>query len=215
MADLNRNMSLLLDRLPAAQSPAAPAAFPAFPAAPSPVAPAPTAAGFDGVTDPELLRLGQSLQARMEAQINSAFTRIQQTLDPVSKGIELQIAQQQEARGRQMAEALSREFPAFADADLGSQYLQQFVATRQAEPWKDPRLVAQSIQDRHNQMVTRWVTSHVNPAVAPGTSPVPGAHVPPTGPGAPLVRPTAPKSAKEAGAQVDAALAALQQQRQH
>jgi hypothetical protein len=169
-------------------------------------------APFDGVTDPELQRFGSTLEQRMQQRIDAAVQQFQQAIAPVTTAVQTQFATQQEQRGRQMAEALAREFPVFAAPRLGPMYLQQYVQTINAEPWRDRRALAQEIQQEYEALRTQLVSDAIQP-VNPN-SPTPTATVPPQGPQAPLVRATEPRSTREAGQQLGQVLTSLQQQQQ-
>lgn len=224
MSDLTRGLTLLLDRMqsqpPQPVHPSQPTALPPLPG-PGQFSPAQFPGpgqlpgqipGFEGVTDPELLRGFTTLQQRMESQIAQAVAKFQESVAPVTSAVQAQFAQQQEQRGRAMAEALAKEFPAFNTPQLGQMYLRQYADTVAREPWRDRRAIAQEIQQSHDQLVTSLVHGAVQPP-ATQAGPTPAANVPPSGPQAPLVRPTEPRSVREAGTQLGQTLSAIQQQR--
>jgi hypothetical protein len=193
-----------------ARSPA-PAAGPAYTPPPSNGrATAGIEGAFPGVTDPELISGFGALESRMTERLMQGLAQVREDVAPLTQHVRAQTESQRQALVKQIGEGLSKEFRAFADPDLGPQYLGEYLRTTQTQPWREPRTVAQEIQDRFDRFATRLIQDATRQPGAAG-SPTPTATVP-VGNNPPLVRATKPASVKDADVQADQAIRIWDQQ---
>jgi hypothetical protein len=157
--------------------------------------PPPAGSAFGGNLDPEL----EELYGRFNERVGQTDQRV----DRLLQLMEAQNVERETARGQQIVADMSKDFPCFADPDLGPDLVAKFAQERRARPWVNPGSIAQSLQERHDRLITRLSANAVRPpsAVSPGAAVVPG-----SGPSAPVIANTAPVGAREAGRLVSEAL---------